>query len=291
MKRWTSILIIAALLLSLAGCGSPDQPALIHTDPTETEQTTNWPQLNILFTAGAEGAYLADGQGRTLGYPELAAYRDTQEGQVLLIDGGNAFDAQADHAKDLQSLINALDYDIRVPGPMELSDGMTAYRELTKRSEAAQVGMGVQDEDYVILEMEGYKVGFVGATRPEGMDAQAFYDLFQKTVDDAARAGADFVFAVGCLGSDLEDAPFTAVDLITHTAGLTAFLTGGCVMEGITVTDPEDREIPICGVGTNFGYIGRVTLDPNTGLVEVTLIRDYDRVNEAILDQAKKLEK
>lgn len=289
MKRWLSLILSALLMLSLAGCGSGDQPALIPTEPGETEPTTNWPELTILFTAGAEGAYLADGQSRILGYPQLAAYRDTLEGRVLLIDGGNAFDASADNAKDLQSLLNALEYDIRVPGPLELSDGLKAYRDLTKRSGATHPAMGILDEGYVILECEGYKVGFVGATRPEGMGAMEFYDLFQKTVDDAARAGAEFVFAVGCLGSDLDDAPFTAVDLIANTAGLTAFLTGGCVMEGITVTDPEDREIPVCGVGEGFGYIGRVTLDPNTGLVETVLIQEFSQADQEILDQANKL--
>lgn len=315
------ILALAACLL-LAGCGG-DDPDPVYTVPTEeTEAAQDLGALTILFTGDLQNVFARNGTRGEIGYAALAAYRDALEDEgktVLLIDGGCALsneNAGAErNGKTLAELIGSVGYDIRVPGEGELSYGVEAFQTLASEMEdSTYSSCNLVDatgapafEPFVIVECGDVKVGFVGITSPYAADTLAdegygfcqgssrddFFAAVQDAIDAASDAGADYIIAVGNLGSDPTDTPWTSAEVIANTTGLSAFLDcrSGAVLEGETVKDLDNYEIPVCAPGSEFAYVGRITLDLNDGSVEVELVTELEDENSAVAKSAADLAK
>ena len=98
------------------------------------------------------------------------------------------------------------------------------------------------------------------------------------------------MIAVGDLGTDPMNTPWTCAEVIANSTGLTAFLdAGGSVLKGKTVTDLDNYEIPVCGVGSEFNYVGEITLDLNDGSVKVELVTELEDENTAVAKAAADL--
>lgn len=290
-KSWSILLLIAVLCLSLVACTDDGDSGVQETTlPGETEAPVIEGELVILFTGDVNGVFQSyDGPGH-IGYAALAEYRDQLEDEgytVVLIDGGDAYSAGDEYAQNLQEIIDAVGYDIRVPGEQELAGGVDKFLELTEESRAVYLGCNLIDGEtggialdaYTIVDCGEFSVGFVGITTPKAdTDAQVFYDTVQQAIDDAADAGAAYVVAVGHLGTDPTDSPWTSAEVIANTTGLCAFLDchSGSLLEGNIVTDMDDFEIPVCAVGSEFCYVGRIDLDLGTGTAEVELLDILD---------------
>ena len=123
-------------------------------------------------------------------------------------------------------------------------------------------------------------------------DAQLLRDTVQQAVDAAADAGAEYVIVVGNLGTDPDDSPCTTAEAIAGITGFSAWLDcgSGAVLDGDTVTDKDDFEIPICAPGADFGYVGQIRLDLNTGAVQVKLVTEIENEDRTIRNLIQKLE-
>lgn len=285
-KSLSLLLLIAVLCLCFAGCGNDTVEPVQTTLPEETDPPVIEGELVILFTGSNNSVFQSDDGPGHIGYAALTAYREQLEKEgytVVLIDGGDAYNAGDEYAPDLQEIIDAAGYDIRVPGDQELAQGVDRFLELTELSDAAYIDCDLsgdaQLDAYTIVECGEFSVGFVGITAPEeDVDPTEFYDTFQQAIDDAADAGADYVVAVGHLGTDPGDSPWTSTEVIANTTGLCAFLDchSGGLLDGDIVTDMDDFEIPVCAVGSDFCYVGRIDLDLGAGTVEVEILEDFE---------------
>lgn len=318
--RNVCVAVLAACLL-LSACGT-EEPAPVYDTPTEESRTVrDFGKLTILFTADLNNVFAQDTVQGSIGYAALAEYRDQLEDAghtVVLIDGGDAFSNEGagliKDGKTLADLIGAVEYDIRVPGEGEFSFGKDRFLSLSDHmADCTYISCNWMDstgaavlDSYVIVECGSIKIGFVGITTPYAADAlasdgfdfcqgsrrQDFYDAIQDAIDEASDAGADYVIAVGHLGTDPMDTPWTSAEVIANTTGLTAFLDShsGAVLEGNTVKDLDNYEIPVCAVGSDFWYVGQITLDLNDGTVEVELLTDLKDQDKTVLQQTEKLE-
>ena len=110
--------------------------------------------------------------------------------------------------------MNDLNYDVAIPGNHEFDYGMERFLELTRKAAFPYISCNFNREGelvfapYIIKEIDGVKLAFVGVTTPEtiisstprffqdeygnyiygfmpGDDGAELYDAVQKAVDDA----------------------------------------------------------------------------------------------------------
>ena len=311
------LLLAVVICVFFAGCGEDSGEVFFPSEPEETEGATpDRGELVILFTGALEDSYTHDETQGSIGYAALAAYAgqlEAEEKDVILIDGG---ESAAPNAPDgLWDIVDSCGYDLRVPGALELSAGVQRLvNRVDDLKNGTYISCNIMDltrnttvfDPYVILEAGDVKVGFVGVTQPQALmesdrdrygilgseTGQALCDAVQQAVDDAADAGADYVIVVSNLGTDPDDSPWTTAEVIANTTGFAAWLDcgSGAVLDGDTVTDKDDFEIPVCAPGSTFYYIGQVDLDLNDGSAKVKLVADLEEENRTIRNLIQKLE-
>ena len=315
------VLCLAACLL-LTACSGGDTPAPVYTDPPEeTREAKDLGEVTVLFTGNVQNVFEKNEIRGEIGYAAVAAYRKSLEDddrRVILVDGGNAIVHENAGAvkkgKTLAELIGSVGYDVRVVGETELTYGVTDFQALTEKMDGcAHLSCNLVDgagelvfAGYEIIECGDVKVGFVGITTPHAVDTlndeaygfcqgtskEEFFAAVQDVIDAASNAGAEYVIAVGALGTDPLDSPWTCAEIIANSTGLTAFLDcGGGVLEGETVTDLDNYEIPVCAVGAEFNYLGEITLNLNDGSMEVELLTELGEENSTVAKAAADLAK
>jgi 2',3'-cyclic-nucleotide 2'-phosphodiesterase (5'-nucleotidase family) len=303
MKRIWMLIFTILILISLTACDREPSSVVNPTEPDDEVVTTDRGELVILFTGGLEGTFARDESQGALGYAAMKAYANELEDdhkQVILVDGGCSLDVPGEDG--LWDIVDGCGYDYRVPGIVELVSGVD---ELISRAEGLRncnyiscnlVNLSDQTtvfEPYALIDVSGIQVGIVGVTAPGALaacdldsyrllgfdDSTALYDAVQKAVDAATEDGASFVIVAGNLGTSVEKSPYTAAEVISDITGMVVWLDcgSGSVLDGDTVTDKDDFEIPMCAPGYDFRYIGQVILDLNEGTVEVELITELEK--------------
>ena len=158
--------------------------------------------------------------------------------------------------------------------------------------------------------LAGKNVAFVGITTPEsitkstpayfqnesgkyiydiggGAEGKVLYADVQKAIDDARKAGADYIIGVGHLGVDPASSPYTSREVIAHTTGLTAMIDGHSHTEvNETVKDKDKNDVALIQTGIGFKNIGRLIIDGATGKVTVNelLNADSDEIKNLKID-------
>ena len=135
-------------------------------------------------------------------------------------------------------LMNALGYDIATIGNHEFDYGMDRFLELAEMADFPYISCNFNKmgslvfEPYIIKNVGGTKIAFVGITTPwtlksstpayfmdnngsyvygfmQGDEGRNLYNAVQKAVDDARAEGAKYVIAMAHLGNVAEHSPYT----------------------------------------------------------------------------------
>lgn len=95
-----------------------------------------------------------------------------------------------------------------------------------------------------------------------------FYINAQHFIDEARSKGADYVIALSHLGDSQKGIHPNSTGLITNTTGLDAVIDGHDhhVIEEQFINDKEGNPVLLTSSGSNFQYIGKLTLDTNGGI-------------------------
>ena len=166
---------------------------------------------------------------------------------------------------------------------------------------------------YVIRQLGGRRVAFVGVVTGETMRAEAYsfyddnghllYDLkpmevsrvVQQAVDEARSQGADIVVLISHLGEEPVPNHLNSHDLVARTRGIDVVLDGHShsTIPHSEVSNLDGRMIPISQTGTQLANIGKLTITPDgkcsTQLIPIAeAIYQQPRV-KAVADSVKAL--
>ena len=261
------------------------------------------------------------GIDNNVGYAGLAAYKKEMEeagNAVILVDDGDHIQGASigllTKGEAIIDIMNAVGYDLAIPGNHEYDYGMDQFFSLTDKADFPYISCNFTDlrkntlvfEPYKIIEAAGRKVAFVGVTTPttitestpsyfqdengnyiysflDGEDGQKLYNAVQSAVDGAKSEGADYCILISHSGVNAEDSPYTSSDIINNTTGIDAVLDGHShtVLEMEKVKNKNGSDVVLTQDGYQLPYIAKVTID-TAGNVNAKHIDGYEEKDEAV---------
>lgn len=236
------------------------------------------------------------------------------EDHVTLVDAGDAIQGGAigtlSDGAFLVDIMNQVGYDIAVPGNHEFDYGMENFLTLAKERADYQyvcanfidlsTGVGVFPP-YEIIDYGDTQIAYVGIDTPEsftkstpayfqdengnyiynfcqGNSGADLYNVVQLSVDSARREGADYVVAIGHLGTEGSTPEWQASSVIGNTTGIDAFIDGHShEAYSKTVKNKDGNDVVLTQTGTKLDSIGKLVIDPDTGKITDELVTDYEK--------------
>lgn len=198
--------------------------------PSEHSETQD---VVVLFTSDVHC-----GVDQNFGYVGLKSVMDTLEkagNRVLLVDNGDSIQGEPlgtlTKGEANIELMNALGYDVAIPGNHEFDYGMERFLELSKMASFPYISCNFNKkgklvfDPYIIKEAGETKIAFVGVTTPitvtsstpkhfqdadgnfiygflQDETGETLYSAVQQAADDARAAGADYVIVLGHMGNE-----------------------------------------------------------------------------------------
>lgn len=235
-----------------------------------------------------------------IGYAGLAAYEKAYEKlgyEVILVDNGDAIQGgpigTLSKGEYIIDIMNAVGYDVATIGNHEFDYGMDVFMSLREKAEFPYISANFCDlegnpilDPYVIKELGGWKVAFVGVSTPEtftkstptffqdaegnyiysfcqGEDGANLYAAVQKAVDAARAEGAEIVVAMSHLGTDGSSVPYTSSDLIVNTTGINVVLDGHSHSEWAMelVQNAAGEDVILSSTGTKLNNVGSLVIE------------------------------
>ena len=259
--------------------------------PVPTEEPTPVPKngdIMILFTSDVHC-----GVDQGFGYAGLYEIRKTllsQGNDVILVDDGDNIQGEPlgtmTRGEALTDLMNKMGYSVAIPGNHEFDYGMKQFLALAERADFDYISCNFNYkgekvfEPYVIRELAGKKVAFVGVTTPKTLTTstpsyfmdengeyvygfcqdttgEGVYNAVQQAVDDARTAGADYVVVMGHMGNEAECSPWTYAEVIANTTGIDVFLDGHSHdTDQIKMKNKDGQEVLRAACGTKLSAVG-----------------------------------
>ena len=281
MKKWFSVFLVLCLIFSISAFAEEAAPALEK-------------DLVILYTSDVHC-----GISQGWGYAGLYEIKESlsEKNHVLLVDDGDAIQGEPvgtlSEGEAIINLMNAVGYDIAIPGNHEFDYGMERFFELVKKADFEYISCNFNKKGelifapYTIREFDGVKIGFVGVTTPltlrtstpkyfqdengeyiYGFDqaetGDKLYNAVQKAVDDCRAEGVKYVIVMAHVGNETESSPWMYDEIIANTTGIDIWLDGHSHDTDQTVVKNKNGEdVYRSACGTKFANIGlaRITKD------------------------------
>jgi len=259
----------------------------------------------------------------SIGYAGLAAYKAdmlSAGSYVTMVDAGDAIQGGVlgtlSKGAYITDIMNAVGYDIAVPGNHEFDYGMEAFLDRANELRCGYISCNFMDlrtgepvfDSYRIVTYGSTKVAYVGISTPEsiskstpvffrdeegkyiygfcaGNGGRELYAAVQKAVDAARAEGAEYVVAVGHCGVAEQSAPWRSTDIIENVSGLTAFIDGHShsVIPRRDVRDKDGKTVLLTSTGTKLAAIGKLVIRDD-GAVDSELVSDYTKKDKTAAD-------
>ncbi len=322
-RRILSVLLALMLLLSLTACSAPGKtpeptaaptaeptPAPTQAPAPATPEPTEPPAPPVEKTGDIVILFTSDihcGIDQGFGYAGLQQVRDyllSQGDEVILVDDGDNIQGEPigtmTKGEALIDLMNQMGYSVAIPGNHEFDYGMETFLSLAEKADFPYVSCNFNHqgelvfEPYVIRELAGKQVAFVGVTTPKTLTSstpvyfqdengeyvygffqdesgEGVYNAVQAAVDAARGEGAEYVVVMGHMGNEAECVPYTYGDVISQTNGIDVFLDGHSHdTDQVVVKNKDGADVPRSACGTKLACIGwcRIAADGkiSTGL-------------------------
>ncbi|MBQ7184464.1 MAG: bifunctional metallophosphatase/5'-nucleotidase [Clostridia bacterium] len=247
--------------------------------------------LIVLFTSDVHC-----GIDQGWGYAGLYAVKESlsKDNHVLLVDDGDAIQGEPigtmTKGEGVVDIMNAVGYDIAIPGNHEFDYGMDRFLELAQKAEYEYISCNFNKEGelvfkpYTIREFDGVKIAFVGVTTPMTLRSstpryfmneagefvygffqddtgELLYTKVQEAVDAARAEGAAYVIVMAHLGNEAECSPWMYSDVISHTNGINAWLDGHSHdTDQVIMKNKDGEDVVRSGCGTKMANIGVLTV-------------------------------
>lgn len=295
------------------------RPVTESDDDKQTADTAENVDKNlvILYTNDVH-CMVAD---EKLGYAKLAAYKNQLENEgndVLIVDAGDYVQGApigtVSKGEYLIDIMNKVPYDVATLGNHEFDYGMDQFDKFLSKAEFPLVCCNLIEEEtgtsvlpaYQMFTFRDRKVAFVGVTTPETMSSSnpssfkdtagnykygfcqdktgdALYTKVQESVDAAKAEGADYIILLSHLGIGASSSPWMSSEVIANTSDIDAVIDGHShsVVESEKVKNRDGKTVLLTQTGTQFAYIGALTISHN-GNLEAVLHETYDKVDETV---------
>ena len=302
MKKLLGLLLALAMLLGCFSAVAEDAAPALTKD------------LVILFTSDVHC-----GIDQGFGYAGLYAVKQqmAKSYNVLLVDDGDSIQGEPvgtmTKGDAIIDLMNAVGYDVAIPGNHEFDYGMDNFLSLTKKANFPYISSNFTYKDelvfpaYVIKEVEGLKVAFVGITTPESITkstpkyfqdengnyvygfmedgtGEKLYAGVQSAVDAARAEGADYVIAIAHLGNEATSSPYTYADVLGNTTGIDAMVDGHSHdTDQLVMKNKDGEDVIRATCGTKLEGIGYVTISAKDGSLSYGLYTWHNSVSAPAL--------
>ena len=301
------------------GQETPDNNAATDSPAANTPAAAGSGDIVILYTSDVHCAIDSG-----FGYAGLYQLRETLElngDHTILVDNGDAVQGASvgtlTRGGAIIDLMNEVGYDIAIPGNHEFDYGMDRFLELTEMADFPYISCNFNKEGelvfdpYIIKEVNGVKIGFVGVTTPytlttstpkyfqneEGEYIYGFqqdetgeqvYNAVQSAVDAVKAEGADYVVVMGHLGDELIYRPYTYKDVIENTEDFDVLIDGHSHdKEQVEMKNKAGNTVVRSACGTKLEGIGYVRISAEDGSLSTGL---YTWENETSLPELMRIE-
>ena len=301
---------LLALLLTTPGAKPAAQPQSAATaepsseptasvqDASSAEESSEPKDIVILYTSDIHCG-VSDGFG-VVGLRQVRKTLEEQGIPTLLVDDGDAI--QGDILGTLTSgeaiirLMNDLKYDIAVPGNHDFDYGTDHLMKLTQEASFPYISCNIYHDGkrvfdpYIIKEIGGKKIGFIGITTPETLissnpinfqddqgnyvydflgndsDGKTLFNTVQTCVDEVREKGADYVVVMAHLGNEEGNAPFNFQTLIENTSGIDVIMDGHSHdSDQVTMNNKEGKPVVRTACGTKLQAVGYMRISGKDG--------------------------
>ncbi|MBO7669940.1 MAG: bifunctional metallophosphatase/5'-nucleotidase [Oscillospiraceae bacterium] len=278
MKKTLSLILCLCLAVTLLMGLTAEAGAEMPPDERD---------LIILFTSDVHC-----GVDQGWGYAGLYDMREklSESSNVLLVDVGDAIQGEPigllTRGAAIIDIMNVMNYDAAIPGNHEFDFGVPHFVELTEKANFPYLSCNFNKEGelvfepWLIKEIGGMKIGFVGVTTPDTIRSsipsnfqdengnfiygflsdetgEAVYNAVQQSVDAVRAAGADYVVVLGHMGNSTNYAPWMYSDVISHCSGIDAWLDGHTHdTDQVVMKDRDGKDVVRAGCGTKLAQIG-----------------------------------
>lgn len=270
---------------------------------TNNTGTNDKQDIYIIFTSDVHCG-VNDG----FGYAGLKRIRDTLEENgfaTILVDDGDHVQGDAigtlTKGEDIIPIMNALKYDIAIPGNHDFDYGVEQFLKYTQLADFPYISCNFNKDGkllfdpYIIKEVAGVKIGFVGVTTPqtliedspgsfkdasgnyvygfmEGDNGNKLYKAVQDAVDSVRAQGVDYVYLIGHLGNDKAAAPYNYMDVISNTTGIDVLLDGHSHdMDQVVMKNKEGKDVVRSACGYKLNAIGYSHIKAEDGTIDTNI--------------------
>ena len=228
------------------------------------------------------------------GYAKFAGLRDAiaDTADVLTVSSGDFLQGGAmgsiSRGGYVVSLMNAVGYDVvtlgnhefdyKIPRLMELSDSLNAT--IVSANLVQKGTLTPLFKPYILKQIGAKKIAFVGVLTPQTLVGESYaftdeslktlydiptkeiFNLVQSAVDDARKAGADYVILLSHLGLV---PPVSSVEVVQKTTGIDAVLDGHShsVVNEEFVLNSKGDSVLLSQTGTKFQNVGMLDITRN----------------------------
>ena len=110
------------------------------------------------------------------------------------------------------------------------------------------------------------------------------HELVQESIDEATKAGADYIIALSHIGYDESGNLYDVTDIIENTDGLDVVLDAHShsVIEEKIVKDKKGEDVILTSTGTKFKHIGKLTITEDGFDTELIETESYTKTNAEV---------
>ena len=300
MKNIKAIIITSLLSMSLISCNKGQDKDIV-----------------VLYTSDVHC-----GIDDNIGYDSLSAYKKQLEkdNYVTLMDAGDNisgdFIGAVSKGEYIIDIMNEVGYDSMIFGNHEFDYGMDILKDRVEQFKGDVLScnfkyIGHKEnkfnkvKPYKIIKYGNKKVGFVGVTTPftivdstpsyfqedeefaysfTGDNPEQFYACVQENINACYKQKANYVIVLSHLGEGDEYIPYSSIDLINNTKGVTAIFDGHSHKTfSHDVKDKEGNNVPLLTPGYQLSHVGQLTIKKDQ-TIECKLIDKIEEKDTNITD-------
>lgn len=294
LKKFSSAVMVGAFILGFSGITAmadtaTTQSAIVVTSPADSVKSSD---IVVLYENDVHNAID--------GYATLAALKKDMKGKtynVGVVSSGDfaqgATIGALSKGENIIEIMNRVGYDAVTLGNHEFDYQIPQLKKLTFKLKSKVVSCNFVDlkknrsvyDSYVIKRYGNKKIAYVGITTPETFTkstpayfqdkkgnylygfcedetGQALYSKVQATVDEARKAGANYVVVLAHLGTEGITPRWTSTSVVQNTTGIDVVLDGhshSTIVED-TVKNKAGKDVIVSSTGTAFANIGELVI-------------------------------